>query len=151
VNVTPILDANWTLASTFPRFAHAPICEITIPTEEDRQIAFYGPDGTFNPCVLSVDFAHEDVYPAGVLANSVGHNPLVGFTGPVLLINGANDTIYCPYNQPCQTTLNQLQVLYPNASKFDTYVLEDSGHVVALHYTAPLAFQYAHNWLNQLF
>ena len=80
--------------------------------------------------------------------STVGPRP--NFTGPVDVVLGQYDYIFCTGN--CSYPTNQAQTfvnaLFPASLKKGTYLQPDSGHLVAQHYTANQGFAHSLNFLK---
>ncbi|KAH7911761.1 alpha beta-hydrolase [Hygrophoropsis aurantiaca] len=97
------------------------------------------------------DYARATEQPVtqGVLftnANNITAAP--DFKGDVLVVTGAQDWIFCYsncYAVPPNSTYPNIpayaQELYPAANYFSTYLPENTGHIVNLHYSAPETYQ----------
>lgn len=75
------------------------------------------------------------------------------FTGPVLVITGENDNIYCGGN--CTATGGtaasipaDVKANYPNASAFEAYIQPNTGHGINLHYNSTAAFTVIQDWFT---
>ncbi|GAB7347321.1 hypothetical protein MBLNU459_g3399t1 [Dothideomycetes sp. NU459] len=75
------------------------------------------------------------------------------FTGPVLVLTGENDNIYCGGN--CTATGGSMASIpadvmmsYPNASAFEAYIQPNTGHGINLHYNSTAAFQVIQDWFT---
>ena len=70
--------------------------------------------------------------------------PATEFTGPVDVVNGVNDFVFC--GGDCSYPTNQAQlvidVFYPSAAKTSTTFLQpESGHLLAAHYKREEGYQ----------
>lgn len=75
------------------------------------------------------------------------------FTGPVLVVTGENDNIYCGGN--CTATGGTaasipagVKMNYPNASAFEAYIQPNTGHGINLHYNSTAAFTVIQDWFT---
>lgn len=70
--------------------------------------------------------------------------PATSFTGPVDVVDGQYDFIFCGgnCNLPTDQAALVIKELYPVASNgSQSYIIPGTGHGVNLHYTAPQAYQ----------
>jgi len=70
--------------------------------------------------------------------------PAVSFTGPVYVIDGEFDFIFCQAdcNQPTDQTTLVLESLFPSARKgSQTSIVPGVGHAINVHIQAPTAFK----------
>ncbi|TKA77437.1 hypothetical protein B0A49_02329 [Cryomyces minteri] len=75
------------------------------------------------------------------------------FAGPVQVVTGRQDQIYC--GGDCLATGTQLpsipaaaQVLFPNASAFQAYIHPNTGHGLNFHYNATGAYHVIQQWFQ---
>ncbi len=143
-NLAPAVTVN------SKRFAGVPPGYLTNQNESSRETAFYG--GSYDPAIPKHDFAVEDTGSLGEYAEQTFGFLPSSYTGPVLVVAGANDSVFCDAAiGPCDTILNQTGALFPNASAYTHYVAPNTGHVLTLHYSAPTTMGVIHTWLNKHF
>lgn len=70
--------------------------------------------------------------------------PALDFTGPVDMVNGENDFIFC--SSDCTMPVDQsklvLEILYPARSKAsESVIIPGLGHGINVHYRASLALK----------
>lgn len=115
--------------------------------------------GDYSTQVLSFDQASPHVFAVGEIAS--GEFAPTGpskFTVSVFVLTGRYDQIACgkgnfsasvgvcgvgPGSNPDMTRL-----LFPNATKFNSYVVDRTAHSMNTHYSAPESFGAAHQWLE---
>ncbi|QDS70355.1 hypothetical protein FKW77_008952 [Venturia effusa] len=71
-------------------------------------------------------------------------SPATAFTGPVSVVNGQNDFIFCASDcgYPSDLGAGVLSVLFPAASSLSTsYLVPGTGHGINAHTTAPQAYK----------
>jgi len=74
------------------------------------------------------------------------------FTGPVHVVNGAKDFIFCDSN--CYAGKNgsdipsEVKQLYPQARNFTTYIAENTGHAITPHYSQPVVAHEIVTWVQ---
>lgn len=82
------------------------------------------------------------------------------YTGPVQVITGHKDQVFCGISLPEITgetncgegdlnLIAQTATLYPKAN-YSFVEIPDTGHVLNLHYTANQTFKAAHDWLAEI-
>lgn len=128
---------------------HLPLGYLRATNETGRGVAFYGQPGSFDPNILAFDFASADTVTVGELLTQAGGFVAAGYKGPVLIVTGDSDVIFC--NEvfgTCKSTLLSTQSLFPNSTQFDVYVAENAGHCLTLHYSAPDIFKTALDWVD---
>jgi pimeloyl-ACP methyl ester carboxylesterase len=105
------------------------------------QEAFDLARATEQPVTLGSLFTVGDV--GGVAQN---------FTGPVQVVNGANDFIFCSSNcwaGPNGTDIpSGVKMLYPAASNFTSYIAEKTGHGITAHYSQPEVAREIVTWIQ---
>ena len=76
--------------------------------------------------------------------------PQPSYTGPVDIVLGQYDYIFCTGN--CSYPTNQaeafLSALFPNALHKGTFLQPDSGHLIAQHYSAGQGFTHSLDFLK---
>ncbi|KAF1356298.1 hypothetical protein BDV97DRAFT_386155 [Delphinella strobiligena] len=118
---------------------------------QSNQIAFFRAPG-FDPNILSLAEATKGTVTIGEFfslnaVSSVSKN----FTGPVTVVNGAQDLPFCSGN--CSYPTNQaaiaLTALYPMAKNTSsTYLAPVCGHGINVHYAAGAAFDFIQNFVK---
>lgn len=74
------------------------------------------------------------------------------FTGPVHVVNGAKDYIFCSSNcwakgQDGKSIPESVQMLYPQTKNFSSYIAEDTGHAITPHYSQPMIAEEIVSWV----
>lgn len=73
------------------------------------------------------------------------------FTGPVQVVNGAKDFIFCSSNcwaGPNGTDIpSGVKELYPQAKNFTSYIAENTGHGITAHYSQPMVAEEISKWI----
>lgn len=120
-------------------------------TAISNQIGFFRAPG-FDPTILSLAASTKGLVAIGELFSS---NVIAGvaknFTGPVAVVNGAEDLPFCFSNCSYPTNLPaQVKMLYPQVSamNFSTYLAPIAGHGVNLHYSASGAYDFIQGFLK---
>ncbi|KZP10712.1 alpha beta-hydrolase [Athelia psychrophila] len=74
--------------------------------------------------------------------------PATSFKGPVHVVTGAKDFVFClgncyavPAGSGKESLLDYVQSLYPVTSKFSTYIPADTGHAANQHISAPETYK----------
>lgn len=97
-----------------------------------------------NPPVLQAQFASRQTNTLGeLLTLGSVFTPSPAYAGPVDVVNGLDDFVFCGGN--CSYPTNQAQLVidafYPSASSgSQTFLQPQSGHVLAQHYNAQQGF-----------
>jgi pimeloyl-ACP methyl ester carboxylesterase len=105
----------------------------------------------FPPALLDMSLASKQTLSVGEMLTEQT-SPAKNFTGPVFVVNGENDMPNCVGN--CMSPVNiQAQVLkeyYQAANNGSSYfVLPVCGHGLNAHYTANVAYDQIHTWLQK--
>jgi pimeloyl-ACP methyl ester carboxylesterase len=111
-----------------------------------------------DPAIIASDEATKDVISSALfsegladLTTPAGSNPAGRFREPVLLVNGADDRIYCgtPLNcaNPVAVRANE-GPYFTAAASLTIAVVPRTGHDLALHPTAGLSFAIINSWLQ---
>ncbi|KAK4161250.1 putative cardiolipin-specific deacylase, mitochondrial [Cladorrhinum sp. PSN259] len=151
LDFSAVIDAQWVPAADHDRArwgGGVPQGYVVMGNETER-IAFY--DGAYNPAMPSVDFQYEDTLTVGEIgALSAILGPAPSYTGPVLVATPVQDVFFC--EEPlarCEYHLNATRVSFPNASDYDYFAPENTGHDLTLHYTSRDTFRQVHDWLDR--
>ena len=83
------------------------------------------------------------------LGNLAPASPIAAFTGPVLVVDGVEDSVMCGGDclssitgQPNgPTILDEARRNFPKAKTFKSIALENTGHAINLHYSAREAYE----------
>ena len=90
---------------------------------------------------------NKQPFTVGELLTLGGAPPVSPFTGPVQVVTGRQDAIYCSGDclatgDPAITNIPAGVGAYlPNSSNFTTYIPEDVGHGLNLHYNAIMSYE----------
>jgi pimeloyl-ACP methyl ester carboxylesterase len=115
----------------------------------------------FDPAIACYDFAHRGTATLGGFATTlVGQQPAPAFHGPVFVLNGNDDVLFCEpassqpiLGQPGNCSAGPDQGVhngYPAASAFGFFNAPDTGHCLNLHFTSQQSFAAAHRFLEQV-
>ena len=77
--------------------------------------------------------------------------PVPQFKGPVDVILGENDFVFCGGNctYPSDQTIPTLDLLYPSAGNGSQhFIVPGAGHAINGHYSAPKAFEHINGFLD---
>ncbi|PQE28121.1 alpha beta-hydrolase protein [Rutstroemia sp. NJR-2017a BBW] len=124
------------------------ITQGTLP--QDFQFAFYHYPH-FDPKIFQKQFDTRATLVWGELLTFGSFvAPQPDFTGPVDVVLGDRDYIFCLSN--CAYPTNQAEVflnaLFPNAAQKATYLQPNAGHLIAQHYTAEDGFSHTLKFLQ---
>ncbi|KAE9367308.1 alpha/beta-hydrolase [Stipitochalara longipes BDJ] len=157
---TGVFAESWILpAELDPRFATLPVGYLEINNKDDFSFLFYDP-GQFSQALQDVDFATRGTITLGEAASVMIGSLQTEYTGPVLVVTGQHDSIYCSeFTIDLQILLGtptcdmsssgivaKAKTLYPLAKDFQI-VWPDAGHCWQLHDNASYTFGIAHDWL----
>jgi len=132
------------------RFSGIPLGYWAGQIEPVRAATFYA--GCFEPAIPHLDLLEHDTFAVGE-GLSPGLEPRVkSFTGPVFVVTGDLDILFCPPRgaAACLDALEQTGHLFPLAD-FSVRMLESTGHTLGLHRSAPAMMAEVHDWLDVYF
>ncbi|KAL8907501.1 MAG: hypothetical protein Q9207_001368 [Kuettlingeria erythrocarpa] len=97
----------------------------------------------FDPRVLAIEVANKQTQTFGellTLGSIVAPSPQ--FTGPVDVVLGENDLVFCggDCTKPQDQSALVAPVFYPAASRSEHYIVPGAGHSIFAHYSAGKAF-----------
>jgi len=144
-----VINAKWVSAATHDptRWAGVPQGYVVMGEAAER-VVFY--DGNYDHAMPAVDFQFEDTLTVGEIgALSAILGPAPSYNGPVLVPTPVQDVFFCeePLAQ-CEYHLNATRSSFPNASDYDFFAPDNTGHDLTLHYTAQDTFRRVHEWLD---
>ncbi len=147
INQTVLYPAS----KSAPRFAGLPLGYMVMSSEDGRRAYFYGPPSSFDQGLFLLDFNTEDDVGLGeIFSLGTGLKTASAFTGPVLVITGTEDNVFC-FNAQCGTGPSSPPAmatsLFPKSSNYSYFKPANTGHSINLHYTAQQSFQAAFNFL----
>lgn len=93
--------------------------------------------------VLAIEVANKQTQTFGeLLTLGTIVAPASQFRGPVHVVLGENDLVFCggDCTQPQDQSALVVPAFYPAASKSQHYIVPGAGHVIFAHYSAPKAF-----------
>jgi len=152
-----------TIASFYPAAQDPALAQAQPPYDDGyvttmpgtRYDNFYAP-ATADPAVVALDEATKDVLSLTESDTSSAYlDPSVSqaIQVPVLILNGAFDTLFvCPNGPPCtaEQYLAQESQLFGQQACLQTYVLRDAGHSLNLFPNAHQAWNAAAEWIEEL-
>lgn len=135
-------------ALLFDRFKGYPLGYITGSNETGHEEIFYG--GAYDPAIPKMSFDTQDVMTCGEGGSvAEGLQPATGFTGKVFAITGSKDVLFCnPTNGDCAGQLMNSSVLFPNATSFQSQVINNTGHDFMLHSSSTSTFMRIQQFLE---
>ena len=114
-----------------------------------RTSYFYA--GNFDPALPQIDFDTHDTFAVGEGLSPGFETRVTAFTGPVLVVTGDLDILFCPEGAAaCPETLERTRGLFPLAN-FSIMMPRDVGHNLTLHRSAPEVINEVHGWLGNFF
>lgn len=126
-----------------PKLKNLPTGFLTQQTAVGIQFAFYRYPN-FDQNAFQQQVANKQTNTLGILLTLGGIiAPSTQFTGPVDVVNGENDLVFCGGNCLYPTDQNKavLDIFYPAASTgSQTYIAVGSGHSIAAHNSGPDSF-----------
>lgn len=156
VSIIPVaLDLPQT--ALFPAFLYAPRFAgfnpgyLVTSSKLGRRGYLWGAPGSFDDGIFLMDYNNEDVVGVGELLSIAGGLKLApAYTGPVFVVTGSNDDVFCEAAQ-CGTGSASPQAmsgaLFPKSSNFSYSEPIGTGHMINLHYTAQQSFKASHDFL----
>ncbi|KAL7917295.1 Alpha/Beta hydrolase protein [Trichoderma austrokoningii] len=127
-----------------PQFRGLPTGFLTQESAAGIQFAFYRYPN-YDEHAFQQQVAKKSTNTLGVLLTLGGLvAPSTEFTGPVLLLNGEHDLVFCGGNclKPTNQNALAMETFYAAASKgSQTYIAEGSGHAIAAHKSGPDSFK----------
>ncbi|KAI1758675.1 alpha/beta-hydrolase [Hypoxylon sp. FL1150] len=134
-----------------PQFRNLPDGFLTQQSAAGIQFAFYR-QPNLDEAAFRQQVAHKQTNTLGVLLTLGGIvAPSTEFTGPVDVVNGENDLVFCGGNCLYPTDQNSavLSIFYPAASKgSQTYIAAGAGHAIAAHKSGPDSFKHMIQFLQ---
>ncbi|GAB7338761.1 hypothetical protein MBLNU457_5470t1 [Dothideomycetes sp. NU457] len=134
------------------RFAGLNNSYMVTATVIGNQIQFFRAPN-FDPAVLAEANANKGTVTIGEFFSlTASTKPAMNYTGPVAVVDGANDLPFCFGN--CSYPSNQLtpvlSALYPNVpmNMTGTFQVPVTGHGINLHYSAQTAYNYIMTFLK---
>lgn len=126
-----------------PKLKDLPAGYLTQQSAAGIQFAFYRYPN-FDQNAFEQQVANKQTNTLGILLTLGGIiAPSTQFTGPVDVVNGENDLVFCGGNCLYPTDQNEavLAVFYPAASSgSQTYIAAGAGHSIAAHKSGPDSF-----------
>ncbi|KAI6088322.1 alpha/beta-hydrolase [Hypoxylon rubiginosum] len=142
---------NFVNANTEPQLHHLPPGYLTQQSAAGIQFAFYRYPN-FDEEAFRRQVAHKQTNTLGVLLTLGGIvAPSAEFTGPVDIVNGEHDLVFCGGNcvQPTDQNAAALSMFYPAAAEGSrTYIAAGAGHAIAAHKSGPDSFKHMIQFLQ---
>lgn len=134
-----------------PQFKHLPAGFLTQESAAGIQFSFYRYPN-FDENAFRHQVANKQTNTLGVLLTLGGIiAPSTEFRGPVDIVNGQHDLVFCGGNCLYPTDQNKvtLSTFYPAASEgSQTYIAAGSGHSIAAHKSGPDSFKHMIQFLQ---
>lgn len=109
----------------------------------------------------ALDFDIQQTFSVGEVATNLA-KVASNYSGPVTVITGDQDATFCYVNETSDglgpggecgqgKTSGPARVssLFPAATSFSVTVLDNIGHCINLHYEAIVAYEVAHDWMDE--
>ncbi|KAK7699567.1 hypothetical protein SLS64_011520 [Diaporthe eres] len=134
-----------------PKLRDLPAGYLTQQSAVGIQFAFYR-HPNFDQNAFEQQVANKQTNTLGILLTLGGIiAPSAQFTGPVDVVNGENDLVFCGGNcfYPMDQNKAVLDVFYPAASSgSQTYIAAGAGHSIAAHKSGPDSFAHMIGFLQ---
>ncbi|PQE32833.1 Ctr copper transporter family protein [Rutstroemia sp. NJR-2017a WRK4] len=132
-------------------FTHTPAGYFTWSNINANQFAFLAPP-YYDPLVGDFTEHTKQPFTTGEIL-TLGSQPSSApdFTGPVLVLIGNEDAIYCGgdcSNGQGASIPAGVSAVFPKASAFEAYIQPNCGHAVNVHYNATGAYDVMNSFLN---
>ena len=172
LNLTPAQQADllrsttlWDLISGLPSTPSFPTTPQNLPSGYltwasawGNQYVFFYPPGA-DPGILPYSESTKQPYTIGELLTLGNLAPALGisaFTGPVLVVDGVEDSVFCGGDclasitgEPNGTSiLDAAAAGFPDAKAFKAIALGQTGHAINLHYSAGAAYEQIQSFLQ---
>ncbi|KAL6886477.1 Alpha/Beta hydrolase protein [Trichoderma longibrachiatum] len=145
-----LINANTDPAA--PQFGDLPAGYLTQQSAAGIQFAFYRYPN-YDEDAFERQVAGKQTNTLGVLLTLGGLvAPSTSFTGPVMIVNGQHDVVFCGGNclYPTDQNVVALETFYPAAAKGSrTYIAEGAGHSIAAHGSGPDSFKAMIDFLQE--
>jgi pimeloyl-ACP methyl ester carboxylesterase len=152
VSFAPFFNTQLASASILnpARFLGLPLGYITTAQAAQRTALFYA--GGFSQAVAQQDYAMEDTWTIGETGNLGFVVPATSYTGALYVTAGVEDILFCQTPiTTCEQILNDTRTaLFPSVEKFNYSAIENTGHVLMMHYSAPTMFSQVHQFLDTI-
>lgn len=140
-----------TAASAHQRFSDLEPGYLTGINASARAPFYSTPGADYDPRILAYDFKREDIVTIGTLFTNLNQTMKSNFTGPVFVLTGELDRIFCGPSGNCNTSngsvLAQQGLYFPKVGNFSYFSPENTGHDWNLHYTQDVSFERVFDWL----
>ncbi|KAL7928813.1 Alpha/Beta hydrolase protein [Trichoderma chlorosporum] len=127
-----------------PQFKGLPAGFLTQQSSVGIQFAFYRYPN-YDVDLFNKQVANKQTNTLGVLLTLGGIvAPSLEFTGPVQIVNGQYDLVFCGGNclYPTDQNIVTMETFYAAASMgSQTYIAEGAGHAIAAHTSGPASFE----------
>ena len=135
------------------RFAALPLGYLTFSSQTGRRNYLWGGGESYDQAIFLQDFNNQDVTGFGeLLSITAGLKAAPAYTGPVAVITGERDEVFC-FGGQCGMGASSPQAqscsFFPKSSNCTYYIPLETGHMINLHYTAQQSFRNAHDFLAQ--
>lgn len=132
------------------RFSGLPNAYIYNPSPANLQSAFLHAPG-FSPFLLQQAYGEQaDAATLGQLfSQNAVSGPASNYTGPVAIVNGAQDLPFCSGNctYPMDLTAAPLKQLFPKSRNTTSMNVPRSGHAINMHFNALNAYVFINEFL----
>jgi pimeloyl-ACP methyl ester carboxylesterase len=126
---------------------------LTWSDTQNNQYSFIYPPGIDNN-IISYAEQNKQPFTVGELLTLGGAPAISSFTGPVQVVTGRQDSIYCggdclATGDPAMPNIPAgVEKYLPESANFTTYIPEDVGHGLNLHYNAQMTYREIQDFLK---
>lgn len=133
-----------------PRFAHLPQGYLVNTVAQVRETLFYS--NAYDHSIPAKDFKTRGTLAVGEILDFPSF-AVPEYIAPLFVLTGNNDKLFCSPDpkDDCRAGLQGVRPTYfPNSSNFDYFSVPLTGHDLDFHFSAPVAFLKAHEWLKKV-
>ncbi|KAM7186379.1 Alpha/Beta hydrolase protein [Rhypophila sp. PSN 637] len=151
-NGAAIASMKYTPATTLflDRFPSEEVAKgyVTMASESQRESLLYS--GAYDKRIPPVDFVYEDTVTVGeITALGFALAPSVGYKGPVMVVTGVEDSMFCaPPQETCEGILAGAGQFFPDAKEYRLLAVADTGYDLTLHLSAGDTMRKVHEFFG---
>lgn len=134
------------------RFKHLPEYCLAQSFPSERKKGFYG--GKYHRTIPGLDFQSEGTTTVGEAFGLEAAVAVENFKGPVHVVTGDVDSIYCGPEAPGHclpakgSPVAKTATQFPNATSFEYIIVKSTGHVLNWHDNDTSTFKQVHDYLR---
>lgn len=133
-----------------PRFADLPQGYLVNTVAQARETLFFS--NTYDHSIPAKDFKTRGTLAIGEILDFPTF-AVTEYVAPLFVLTGNNDKFFCSSDpkSDCRAGLQGVRPAYfPNSSNFDYFSVPLTGHDLDFHFSAPVVFLKAHEWLKKV-